>query len=96
MYVLDAFTGGILHILCHGDVFFDCQFVSDEECAIGFHVASTGYSLGLFNVESGDLLSMLHLESNVNYLAVCPRKRLLAIGQMDYPCGLELIHVHLP
>ena len=96
MYVLDAFTGGILHILCHGDVFCDCQFVSDEECAISFHVASTGYSLGLFNVESGDLLSMLHLESNVNYLAVCPRKRLLAIGQMYSPFGLELIHVHLP
>ena len=39
MHVLDAFTGGILHILCQGDEFFDCQFVSDEDCVISFHVA---------------------------------------------------------
>jgi len=95
MYILDAFSGGILRILCQGIKCSYCQFVSDEECVI-LCEASSGSSLQLCNVESGDLLSVIDLERQVSSLAVCPRKRLLAIDQSDSKLGVELIQVHLP
>ena len=96
IWVLDAFSGRILHNLCQGDDFSDCQFVSDEECVILFRAISGGSSLRLFNVESGDLLSEIDLEREVSHLAAYPRKRLLAIDQKDSKLGVELIQVHLP
>ena len=73
-----------------------------KKCVISFRVALAGCSLGLFNVESGVLLRVIYLERNVYYVAVCPRKRLRAIGQRDSRFGMsadlgfELIQVHLP
>ena len=99
LYVLDAFSGRILHILCNGAYFFGCQFVSDEECVILSRdtYTSVGSSLRLFNVESGELLTVIDLlEREVSHLAVCPRKRLLAIGQRDSELAVELIRVYLP
>ena len=97
MYVLDAFSGRILHILCNGAYFLDCQFVSEEECVILSRDTSGGSSLRLFNVESGELLTVIDLqEREVSHLAVCPRKRLLAIGQRDSNLAVELIQVYLP
>lgn len=97
MYVLDAFSGRILRILCKSAPVLDCQFVSDEECAILLGAASGGSSLHLFDVESGDLLSVIDLpEREVSQIAVCPRKRLLAIDRYDSRLGAELIQVHLP
>ena len=96
-YVFDAFTGRILRILCYDGYFLNCQFVSDEDCVILSKVASGGSSLGLFNVESGQLLTVIDLlKREVSHLAVCPRKRLLAIDQRDSILGVELIQVHLP
>lgn len=75
----------------------DCQFVSDEECVILSKAALGGSSLRLFNVESGELLTVIDLlEREVSNLAVCPRKRLLAIGGSNPEFGFELIQVHLP
>ena len=98
MWILDAFSGRILHNLLKGHWSFvtDCQFVSDEECVILSRPVTGGSSLLLFNVESGDLLSVIDLERKVSRLAVCPRKRLLAIDQSDSKLGVELIQVHLP
>ena len=98
MYVLDAVSGETLHTLCKVDGFFeiDCKFVSDEECVISSRAASGGYCLQLFNVKSGDLLSVIELEERVYRLAACPRKRLLAIVQGDSHQGFKLIQVHLP
>ena len=94
MNVLDAFSGRILHSLCKDVVsFYDCQFVIDEECVILSKPLSGGSSLRLFNVESGELLSVINLERDVYNLAVCPRTRLLAI---DSERGFELIQVHFP
>ena len=96
MYVLDAFSGKILHNLYQDyETASDCQFVSDQECVISFCSASGGSSLQLFNVESGELLSVIHLERKVYHLAVCPRKRLLALDHSDSKLGVELIQVHL-
>ena len=95
MYVLDAFSGGVLHILCQGDSFSDCQFISDEECVILSKASFEDSSLQLFNVESGELLSLIDLKRNVSHLAVCPRTRLVAIGKHYWQRGVELIQVHL-
>ena len=96
MYVLDAFSGRKLHILCNGGYFLDCQFVSDAECVILSRATSGNSSLRLFNVESGELLTVIDLESEACDLAVCPRERLLAIDQSDSEFGVELIQVYLP
>ena len=97
MYVVDAFSGEILHILCKGDwLSVDCQFVSDEECVINSRAASEGSSLRLFNVLSGELLSVIDREKEAFHLAVCPRKRLLAVDRIYSKRGFELIQVHLP
>ena len=96
VYVLDATSGERLHILCKGKKLFDCKFVSDEECVISFWPTSDGKCLQLFNVKSGDLLSVIDLDSRANCLAACPRKRLLAIAQSDSKLGFKLIQVHLP
>ena len=100
VYVLDAFSGRILRILvkvikdlrCQ----CDCQFVGEEECVIISEAASGGSTLQLFNVESGELLSVIDLEREVSHLAVCPHKCLLAIEQSHSKLGFELIQVHLP
>ncbi|XP_020611254.1 uncharacterized protein LOC110049769, partial [Orbicella faveolata] len=97
VYVLDAFSGRILHILCKRvRRLFGCQFVSEEECVILSEGAIEGSTLRLFNIESGDLLSVIDLQRKPSHLAVCPRKRLLAIDQSDSELGFELIQVHLP
>ena len=98
MLVLDALSGRILQKLLKRRSFLsaDCQFVSDEECVILSGPASGGCTIELFNVESGVLLSAIDLEREMRHLAVCPRKRLLAIDQKDSKLGVELIQVHLP
>ena len=96
--ILDAFSGRMRHNLGNHRWFLlaDCQFVSDEECVILSRLASGESSLLLFNVESGVLLSVIDLVRRVYHLAVCPRKRLLAIDQSDSQLGVDLIQVHLP
>ena len=97
MYILDAFSGKRLHNLYQDcEAASDCHFVSDQECVVSFCSASEGSSLQLFNVESGEPLSVIHLERKVSHLAACPRKRLLAIDSNDCKLGVELIQVHLP
>ena len=96
MYVLDAISGETLHILCEGSRYSGCEFISDEECVISLETVLGDYCLQLFNVKSGDLLSVLHLDVEANCLAACPRKRLLAIAQSDSKHGFKLIQVRLP
>ncbi len=94
VYVLDALSGKTLHALQVN--VYACKFVSDEECVISTGSALRGYCIQLFNVKSGDLLSVINLERQVNCLAACPRKRLLAIDQCDSKQGFKLIKVRLP
>ena len=98
VHVLDAISGETLHILREGQYrrYFDCKFISDEECVISCRTLSGDYCLQLFNVKSGDLLSVLPLVSEANCLAASPRKRLLAIAQRDSKHGFKLIKVQLP
>jgi len=66
IYVLDAVSGKTLHFLCsqrHSLSFFDCEFVSDEECVVFSEAPSEQCRVQLFNVKSGDLLSNLPLSN---------------------------------
>ena len=97
VHVLDAVSGETLHILCIVPDYSICKFITDEECVISTMTFSTGdYCLQLFNVKSGDLLSVLPLDVKAICLAACPRKRLLAIAQKDSKHGFKLIKVQLP
>ena len=107
MYVLDAASGKTLHIFCGGlgvFSFFDCEFVSDEECVAISKAPSEQCRVQLFNVKSGDLLSNLlfsdlrlnDMWEEVNCSAASPCKRLVAIYPSDSKHGYELIQVRLP
>ena len=97
LYVLDAASGTTLHSLCCSSQYnkLDCKFVSNEECVINNDVPR-GYCLRLFNVKSGDLLSEIIMESTVSSLAVCPHKRLVAIGLRDSKHGIKILKLKLP
>ena len=103
LYVLDVTLGRTLRTLqlrTHegfhpGTVHF--KFVSDEEFVACFRLSyGSSFSLQLFNVKSGDLLSEIALENFVYSLAACPRKRLVAIGVLDSKVNLKVLQVKLP
>ena len=103
LYVLDVTLGRTLRTLqlrthegFHPGI-DDFKFVSDEEfvACIPFGYSSS-FSLQLFNVKSGDLLSEIALENFVYSLAACPRKRLVAIGVLDSEVNLKVLQVKLP
>ena len=96
VYVLDAVSGKTLHILCRGDKSFLCKFVSDEICAISSEASSRHHLLRLFNVKSGDQLTVINVESKIICLDSCPHKRLIAIGLEESTFNFKLIQVKLP
>ena len=94
-YVLDAVSGRVVNDLKPKVRMVNfCKFISEEECVISSEAASEG--LLLFNVQSGDLLSVIDLESPVTCLATCPRKQLVAINKSDSKHGFKLIQAQLP
>ena len=54
------------------------------------------FSAQLFNVKSGELLSVIDVESRADCSASCPRNRLLAIGRSYFAPSFKIILVHLP
>ena len=93
--VLDAVSGNTLRTLDAKEKGFFCPkylaFVSDEECVVGDYSSFT-----LFNVKSGDLLSVIDSDDKVPCLAACPRKRLLAIGLSASTPNFKVLQVCLP
>ncbi|XP_078383734.1 uncharacterized protein LOC144666215 [Oculina patagonica] len=76
VHILDAISGDTHHTLPNSNNVVDCKFVSDEECLVynrGINV------LRLFNVKSGDLLSVMDIEERPCCLAVCLPHHLIAI-----------------
>ena len=98
VYVLDALSGNTRHILCKAKRVRDFKFVSDEACVVDTYDPASGYRLQLFNVRSGDLLSLLDidLDKQVRALGSCPRKGLVAIGGQDTKLKFQVIQVKLP
>ena len=95
LFVIDATSGRTLHLLCTGTNILDCRFVSDEECVVNSYDFSRGCCLRLFNVKTGDLLTVIAMESRAFCLAACPRRCLIAIGLMSSRPNFKVIKVKL-
>ena len=92
VHILDARTGETLHTLLKddGDI-TDCKFVVNDESVV---CCSNDNFLRLFNIRSGDLLSVLDIEEHPHCLGACLSKPLVAIGLMG--ARLKFVHVKLP
>ena len=91
VHILDAKTGEIRHrfLQSQNDI-VDCKFVNCEVLVC----CSKDNFLRLFNIRTGDLLSVLDIKERPYCLGVCLDKSLVAIG---LSCSrLKFIHVKLP
>lgn len=97
IYVQDAFSGNTLHRLWEGEFVFHCKFVSDEECVIHTYDSTSGIRLQLFNVRTGELLSVIDIDdSNRAYaLTSYPGKCLIATGLRHSKLTFKVIQVNL-
>ena len=98
VYVLDASSGNTLRTLCSVDNVSNCAFISNEECVIDRRDSSRGYHLLLFNVRTGDLLSVLdvYTTDEPNCLAAFPQKGLIAMGLWNSKRMHPFIEVRVP
>ena len=79
--VLEASSGKYLRTLCTVDLILGFAFVSKTECVIVCNNTSGRYCLQLFNVSTGDFLTVLDIDFDPSWcLASCPQKGLIAIG----------------
>ena len=93
--VLQASSGKKLRTLrCTVDRILGCAFVSETECVIVGKISSGRYYLPLFNVNTGDVLTVLDIDFLPSRsLASCPQKGLIAIGLEDSECMCIVIQV---
>ena len=95
--VLEASSGKHLWTLCTLRKALGCAFVSKTECVILCEDTSGSYDLRLFNVSTGDFLTVLDIDFKPSRsLASCPQKGLIAIGLEDSKCMCVVIQVKLP
>ena len=95
VYVLDAFSGNTLHMLWNGNIRY-CKFVSDEQCVIHTYEVPSGNCLRLFNVRSGQQLSVLDIDNRARCLASCPGKGLVAFALPHSKHTFRVIQVKFP
>ena len=93
-YVLDAVSGKVIRQL-ENMVVDDIKFISNEDCIVSLN-DSRDFCLRLYNVKSGNLLSEIVEERPFQSLAICPRKRLVAIGFRHSKDHFEIIQAKLP
>ena len=98
--VLEASSGKYLRTLCtvdriHGyEGILRCAFVSNTECVIVCNNTSGSYCLQLFNVSTGDFLTVLDIDFEPSRcLASCPQTGLIAIGLENSKCMCAVIQV---
>ena len=92
LHIHDAKTGATRHTLLKDqDDIVDCKFVGNGDSLI---CCSGDNFLRLFNIQSGDLLSLLDIEERPYCLGACLDKPLVAIGLSG--TRLKYIHVKLP
>ena len=96
--VLEASSGKHLWTLCTVYEILDCAFVSKTECVIVCRNTSESYyCLPLFNVSTGDFLTVLDIDHEPSlWLASCPQKGLIAFGLKNSKCMYAVIEVKLP
>ena len=92
--VLKACSGKRLRKLCTVDITLGCAFVSKTECVIVCKNTLGSYYLQLFNVSTGDVLTVLDIDFVPSRcLASCPQKGLIAIGLKHSKCMFAVIQV---
>ena len=95
--VLEASSGKYLRTLCTVNRILGCAFVSKTECVFVCWNFSGSYCLPLFNVSTGDFLTVLDMDFEPSRgLASCPQKGLIAIGLKDSTFMCAVIQVKLP
>ena len=95
IHILDAKTGETRHVFLedHADHSISgCKFVGDGKSLVC--CSRSDNFLRLFNVRSGELLSVLDVGEEPSSLGACLGKSLVAIGLMR--TRLKFIHVELP
>ena len=92
--VVDAVSGKVIRQL-KNMVVRDIKFISNEDCIVRLNDLR-GLCLRLYNVKTGDLLSEIVEQRQFESLAVCPRKRLVAIGFSHFKDRFEIIQAKLP
>ena len=94
--VLEASSGKHLRTLCIVDSILGCAFVSKTDCVILCENTSGSYCLQLFDVTTGDLLTVLDIDFHPSHgLASCPQKGLIAVGLGNSKCMCAVIQVKL-
>lgn len=92
VHILDAKTGETYHILVRDqDDMVDCKFIVNDEHLV---CCSKDNFLRLFDIRSGDLLTVLDIEEQPRCLGACLGKPLVAIGL--WGARLKFVHVKLP
>jgi len=92
VHILDAKTGETQRTLLKDqDDIVDCKFVVNCESLV---CCSKDNFLRLFNIRSGDQLSVLDIEEQPCCLGACLDKPLVAIGL--WGARLKFVHVELP
>ena len=94
--VLDASSGATVCTLCTVDYVTKCAFVSDAECVIDCQDRPGSSCLRLFNVKTGDLLSVLDTDTWPSCLVSFPQKGLIAFGLWNSGRMCAFIEVKLP
>ena len=95
--VLEASSGKHLWTLCTVYEILDCAFVSKTECVtVCRNTSESYYCLPLFNVSTGDFLTVLDIDHEPSlWLASCPQKGLIAFGLKNSKCMYAVIEVKL-
>ncbi|XP_073238184.1 uncharacterized protein [Porites lutea] len=97
VYVLDAASGDTLRKLCVVERVYDCKFLSNEECVLHTFDVLNGFRLLLYNIKSGNLLSVIDIDpyNQVYCLASHPWKGFIAIGLKHSRHKFKVIQVKL-
>ena len=94
IHILDAKTGETRHVLLKDHAHYiiaGCKFAGDGKSLV---CCSRDNFVRLFNVRTGDLLSVLDIGEEPFSLGACLGKSLVAIGLLG--ARLKFIHVELP
>ncbi|CAH3180650.1 unnamed protein product [Porites lobata] len=91
LHILNAYTGETLHVfLGEQNDIVDCKFLDDESVVC----CSEDNFLRLYNIRTGDLLSILDIGEQPFCLGACLYQPLVAIGLSA--TRIKFVHVQLP
>ena len=94
VYLLDAYSGSTLQMLWKGEA-HRSVFVSNDECVVQTSEPPSVTCLRLFNVRSGQPLTVLNIESQLTDLTISPWNGLIAICEKNTNHNFRVILLRL-